>query len=323
MEKNNKIQVLRGIAIVAVVLIHTVMSGYPEGIVIRSFINFAVAMFIFISGYLTKMEIKDVKKFYTKRIVKVIIPYLMWTVIYTVMLGRIDSFVWNLLTAGACVTFYYIYVYIQLVLLTPLVIKMIKSKYRVLGWLISPISIILTRYIAGFVGIPEKLNDVILLLCFNWFGFYYAGMILGNKVKEIKVGNIKIFLLYIITTGISIAEGVAWHMYGNEDLATTQLRLSSLLASGVVLVIAYLYLNDKLDIKNKVVNKVLTILGDNSFGIFLSHILIMRILSKIPYYDKVIFPLNTIIILFITVLCVEIGNKILRSKSFILGLQRN
>ena len=48
--KNTKIQVLRAMAIVSVVIIHTCGSVY-----IRPFVNFCVALFIFLSGYLTKI----------------------------------------------------------------------------------------------------------------------------------------------------------------------------------------------------------------------------------------------------------------------------
>lgn len=49
--KNTKIQALRAIAIIAVVIIHTWGSIY-----IRPLVNFCVALFIFLSGYLTKIS---------------------------------------------------------------------------------------------------------------------------------------------------------------------------------------------------------------------------------------------------------------------------
>ena len=53
---NQQIQALRGIAILAVVIIHTYPANGLSGIVIRSITNFAVAMFIFLSGLLTPIE---------------------------------------------------------------------------------------------------------------------------------------------------------------------------------------------------------------------------------------------------------------------------
>lgn len=81
-EKNQKLQILRAIAIIAVVMIHTCPSGKWQ-VFIRPFINFAVATFLFLSGYLTNIETSDWKTFYKKRIIRVIIPYVIWTFLYT------------------------------------------------------------------------------------------------------------------------------------------------------------------------------------------------------------------------------------------------
>ncbi len=55
-QKNKEIQVLRAIAIIAVVLIHTAPTEGLYQVFIRPFINFSVPLFLFLSGYLTKSE---------------------------------------------------------------------------------------------------------------------------------------------------------------------------------------------------------------------------------------------------------------------------
>lgn len=50
---NKKIEILRAIAISAVIVIHA-NTGEELGVFIRPFVNFAVALFIFCSGYLTE-----------------------------------------------------------------------------------------------------------------------------------------------------------------------------------------------------------------------------------------------------------------------------
>lgn len=71
---NIKIQVLRGLAIIAVVLIHTCPNGYAQ-VWIRPFINWAVPLFLFLSGYLTKMDNDDWSSLIKKRVLRVMIPY--------------------------------------------------------------------------------------------------------------------------------------------------------------------------------------------------------------------------------------------------------
>ena len=70
--------------------------------------------------------------------------------------------------------------------------KMAKSNYNWLGWLISPISTIIFKYMWLIIGI--ELNKYISLLwsisCLGWFAYYDLGVILGNKLIEKKF-NIK------------------------------------------------------------------------------------------------------------------------------------
>lgn len=145
--RNNKIQVLRGWAIIAVVLIHTCPLGIYQ-VIFRPFINFAVATFFFLSGYLTKTENNDWGNFFKKRIYRVIIPYVIWTILYSVTSEwwNMSSIVWNLLTAKSAGMMYYILVYIQFVLLTPLFGKLAKSRYSWIGWFIAPVSVLIFKY---------------------------------------------------------------------------------------------------------------------------------------------------------------------------------
>lgn len=79
---NKKIQILRAISIIAVVLIHTCPNDILT-LFIRPFTNFAVALFLFLSGYLTNIN-TITNKTIKRRILRVIIPYIIWTIIYTI-----------------------------------------------------------------------------------------------------------------------------------------------------------------------------------------------------------------------------------------------
>ena len=66
-ERNNMVQIFKALAIVAVVMIHTTPAGVSQ-VLFRPFINFSVATFLFLSGYLTKAENDNWGAFYKKRI---------------------------------------------------------------------------------------------------------------------------------------------------------------------------------------------------------------------------------------------------------------
>ncbi len=314
-EKNQKIQILRAIAIIAVVMIHTCPSGELQ-VYIRPFINFAVALFLFLSGYLTSIDTSDWKTFYKKRIIRVLIPYIIWTFLYTTahFIGNgIDfkKYIINLLSTRADATLYYIFVYIQFVILTPLLVKLAKSKYKYIGFIIAPISVII-KYYWLFSGVePNKyLSAIWSVCCLGWFTYYYLGLLLGNKIIK-KEFNIKhLIILYLLSIIIQILEGYAWFKLGETNCGT-QIKYSSFLTSSIFILIAYWYLNNK---QLTQTNKMLVKIGDFSFGIYISHIMIMILLGKFPVYTKIPFCLNSIIVLLITTLCVFIGNKICGKK---------
>ena len=74
-----KIQILRGLAIMGVVLIHNTPEGIAQ-VIYRPFINYSVGLFLFLSGLLTSYQTLD----YKKRLKKVLISYVIWTMIYVV-----------------------------------------------------------------------------------------------------------------------------------------------------------------------------------------------------------------------------------------------
>lgn len=102
--KLEEIEILRGIAFLAVVLQHTIAGiFYHPGLspavlnvatIGLGFIRFAVPLFVFITGvvlfynYDTKVNYRD---FLLKRFKQVVIPYLVWTVFYYAWVGLLSG----------------------------------------------------------------------------------------------------------------------------------------------------------------------------------------------------------------------------------------
>ena len=61
-------------------------------------------------------------------------------------------------------------------------------------------------------------------------------------------------------------------------------------------------------------------LGNNSFGIYFSHIAVMAVLSIIPFYDNVVYPLNAVIVIVVNMAFIYIGKKVLGKYSKYLAL---
>lgn len=216
---SNKIQICRAIAIIAVVIIHNCPQEY-EGIVIRCFVNFAVALFIFLSGYLTNLVNNNIKIFYKKRLMRVIIPYCIWSILYTIASNKWDDFIFNFITGQCCGIYYFIIVYIQLTILVPWISKLIQLKYWELGFLITPF-FILIEYI--FTLNSKQIMSPYNGLFFGvWFIFFYLGMCIRNNNIKILLNGKCLCYIFIVSYIIQLIEGSMWYFYGNYSMATTQ-----------------------------------------------------------------------------------------------------
>lgn len=308
-EKSNTIQLFRALAIIAVVMIHTTPPGEWQ-VFCRPFINFAVATFLFLSGYLTKTENEDWGTFYKKRITRVLIPYLLWSTLYCIpgiIHYGLPYLFKRLLLADASTPMYYIFVYIQFVLITPLLGKLAMSKFRAVGWWVAPISILIFKYYRLLTGAEP--NTCIQTLwsdaCLGWFTFYYLGLLLGNNIikKEYKLTTL--FILYAVSIPLQMAEGYGWLLLGERNCGT-QLKLTSLLTSSLFLLIVHTILKKKTNGESR----FLCMIGDYSFGIYLCHIMVMTVLWRVPYYTLIPYPINSAIVVLVSLGCCYAGNKI-------------
>lgn len=276
-------------------------------------------MFLFLSGMLSNVY----KTNFKNRFKKLIVPYCVWTAVYVlaVCYKNINTyplkFVKSILTANSVAVMYYIFVYLELTFLIPIIDKLAKSKYKYLGFLITPIEILVMRTIPLIMEIT--FNKYILTLmsisCLGWFSYYYLGYLIGNEYIKAKYKNSKLIIYLIISIILQMLEGYAQYKFENKNCGT-QLKLSSILTGTIFCLIAYNIIFSEKDYKCKILKK----LGDNSFGIYFSHLLIMSFLNKIPFYNRIaIFPVNAIITIVITYFIVVLVKKLLGKKAWIFG----
>ena len=318
-KKKKHIQLLRGVAIIAVVLIHTSPSGLPQ-VFIRPFLNFSVGLFLFLSGLLSNAQ--NWKPF--KRIKKVIIPYVIWTAIYCVLndfnnFSAIPvSFLKKLIKGNSVSMMYYIFVYCQFALLIPLIDKVAKSKYKYWGFIIAPIEIIFMRTIplmTNWYEINGYIEIIRSISCLGWFTYFYLGYLIGNNYIAIK-NSVKIWSgLLFVGILLQFFEGY-WQYSKGVTNCGTQLKLSAIFTGVCFIILANQFINSKKEYNSK----ILKVLGDNSFGIYFSHIAVMIVLSLIPFYRIVVYPINAVIVIVVNMIFIYIGKKILKRYSKYLAL---
>lgn len=278
-------------------------------------------MFLFLSGMLSCVERWNPKK----RILKVVIPYVIWTFVY-VLIGNFKNpselpgaYIKNLITAGSAAVMYYVFVYCEFTLLIPLIDKLARgAKYKWIGFVISPIEIVLMRLLPLVLGyeVNKYIRIIMGISCLGWFTYYYLGYLLGNGLIKIKLSTSRIFVLWIGAIVLQMLEGY-WYYSMGESNCGTQVKLTSILAGSLFTLLAYRYLNTE----NTPAPKFLHFLGDYSFGIFFSHLAVMSVLNHIPHYrDIVIYPFNAMVAIAITLICVVAGRKILGKNAKYLAL---
>ena len=142
--------------------------------------------------------------------------------------------------------------------------------------------------------------------CLGWFTYYYLGYMLGNGFLKIKVPALKILLMWIGAIALQILEGYWYYSMGERNCGT-QLKLTAILSGVLFSLLAYRYITAQ----NTPTPKVFHLLGEYSFGIFFSHLAVMVVLRHIPYYrEYVVYPLNAIVTVFVTTVCVALGRAV-------------
>lgn len=318
MAKDRYLQAVRGGAITAVVLIHCLPQCYGS-VAVRPFLNWAVAAFLFLSGYLTS-ETNVLRGGVLKhRFMRTLPPYVVWSLAYALVLQHATPLgaVKAILTAGASAQLYFVAVYLQLVVLTPALFMLLRRCWP-LVYAITPVTLAVYEVITA-AGYPLP---VLGRLFPFWLVFYIVGldwnrwrMMLVDKLSAVSVA-------FGICLALQFAAGFGWLAFGDYNMATTQLKLSSM-ATSLCAVAALMLLPDTA--KRRLASSFLVPLGDASFGIFLCHIFIVVAVSKVlELFLVALAPLTILkwlLSLSLSFFVGSLGAKFLpRSISKVLGL---
>lgn len=317
--QSRHIQILRGISILAVVLIHNTPAGMSQ-VFVRPFLNFCVGTFLFLSGFLSSTESWNPKK----RIIKVFVPYVIWSLVY-VCANNLDApsgipveYVKALILGNASAIMYYIFVYAEFTLLIPVIHKLANSKYKYIGFVIAPVEIIFMRTLP-MLGCYEPnfyLQRIIDLSCLGWFTYFYLGYLIANRKLTVKIPTVGLLGLLSVTLLLQMAEGYLYYALGQENCGT-QVKLTNLLSTTFFVLLAYKFILSKKPRSGK----LLYVLGNYSFGIYFSHLAVMFVFRQIPYYaEYVIYPINAVLVTAVSLALCCLGKKILGRYSWLMAL---
>lgn len=204
-----------------------------------------------------------------------------------------------------------------MILLTFIIISLINKKLKYILYAITPLAIVFL-YIANIMGyeIPFPYNAIFFPM---WIFYYVIGMIIGNKKNTINLSLKSAIIMYPIGIVLQIMEGQIWNYFNNYNMATTQIKLSNFITNiGVIFIISNL-VNNEFNINKKFYNILITI-GDYSFGIYLTHMILVSIINKVS--SSIIYIPTTISILLIEYFGISLCYKLFNNKILkVIGLK--
>jgi len=337
--KDNYFELIRGICIICVVLIHCQNGilyeedalyswNYDYWLIFRQFYNFPVAIFVFLTAYFTDITkvIEKPRGYLTKRGKRLIIPFLVWSLFYSAITVVKQGFHIDIIKIGlsiiegkASTPLYYIVVLIQLVLITPWLIKCLKNKYlNIIAFLITPVWLVIMY---SFTYITNQQIPHYESVFPTWFVFYYLGLYIKIKVPVIRKKQKSIAQASIIVVAALLFSIIECYLMLYLDLpvgfASSQIKVSSFVYSLSILNLIFVIKENHIKAKDGIVTK----LGNYSYGIFYVHCFWLLILSKAMSYIPVIYnilPIYQLIelsaALALSTLSIIVTNKIMGKK---------
>lgn len=288
---------LRVIATIAVITIHVsasvvTMNLYDHhqsfwlaGNLFESLSRFTVPMFVMISGALLLSSSKDIeyKQFLWKRVNKVFIPLIGWSIIYFIywwyFRGAFDfsikTFIKAFLKNGISYHLWFLYMIVGLYLITPLVKIFVKHasrkdiQYFLLLWFYASIIVKWMNHSFGYSF------NVELYYVSNYVGYFILGYYLANyeitprwrKLAYIG-GLLGVFATFALTYYYTRKAGGQLDEYWYEYFSPN-----------VLLVSIGLFIFGKYNISRRKerLSPIGNIINETSFGIYLVHMLILVI----------------------------------------------
>ena len=164
-------------------------------------------------------------------------------------------------------------------LLTPWLFRLLDRPAVRMGlYAVTPVTLCL-RYAISLSGLSLPVQ----VFCGSWLIFYLLGLEWRGRIapwlRNWGFGARHALVALAACLVLQEMEGFAWFLAGNYDLATTQLKATSMLSS--ICTCALIALADGLVRRRLASCGLLARLGDLSFGVYLCHMAVLAVFRKL------------------------------------------
>ena len=254
---------------------------------LNTFGRFAVPIFVMLSGYLLLPKYKELGLFLNKRLLRICIPFLVWTIIYMVwgsyfgIRTEKTPLVFSVILSkillgggGGSTHLWFVYMLLGIYAVTPILSRWVMNaqgkevQYFLLIWLIINGILPILKH---FWGISTNLE---LRYFMGFIGYFVLGHYLASL--QININKWLWFVLFVLAWLLA-----CWAVY---QLSWSQNKfdnsLSDYLSLSVMAMSASIFLGFKAVLNIEFWPKLMAELDACSYGMYLVHILILKTLSR-------------------------------------------
>ncbi|HOZ48557.1 MAG TPA: acyltransferase [Candidatus Hydrogenedentes bacterium] len=283
----------RGVAMFLVVIVHAGILGFGfrnvEGgafnfyysVFLRDVCICAVQVFLFVSGYwLAGARIEswgDYGRFLRRRASRVLVPYLVWSLfLFGLRSVRSGSFslpdlIVQVATGQVEGHFFFIVMVLQFYLLVPLFLRM--ERRGLVGLIIIHVLYVAYLYWLRLAVFQDMPFIYVKLPFLAWLTFFPLGMYVRRHPELIDRGGMgRAAMVAVVCLLASFAESLVLLRLDRFEFALSDIKYTTLLYGAAVIVLL-------MRTREKRWPRVLVMLGDYSFGIYLIHGILLRAIA--------------------------------------------
>lgn len=303
-----EVDILRILTFVCVIAVHTVshaidasdqlvQNGFLILVHFTREVFFALTAFVLVYSFLTKP--RPLREFWPKRFLLVIVPYVTWSLVYdalawiakpdgVTLLDWLAAFWHDLYTGGAWYHLYFLLVTMQVYLLLPVVVWLIR-KTRGHHWTLLGVSLAVELLLTGsyqyFPAATDWFNSYSRIEFWSYQFLIIAGAVAADHVDGflawVRGHRPLIGLLTVAGVVLSIAVYVINLGIGQSAVDAVQALQPVVIVWSIPIALAFLALGTKWADRRVATSRMARLVdtaSDRSFGIFLAHPFLIWIL---------------------------------------------
>lgn len=310
--------ILRTFAIIAVIICHVdhffgPLTTNPQIIAQMTFHDIGrigVPIFLMISGALLLNRDYELSSFIKRRFTRIIYPCIFWFILIaltSLLFKRNSAYIWSVFIGEPSIMWYF-WTLIGIYLFIPVLNTFIK-EYELKGCEYFLAIWFFTMVLKTFSAYP-LLPHLDLSYFAGYVGYPVLGYYLANKKFNLTDKQMCVLGFVILLIFLSVFVYLDFNKTGHVSLIYQNVPII-FMGSGVFLFVKYLDKINAFDkIKENIVGKAILSISMCSYGMYFSHVIVLRFVELINPHSTLLFPVMFALIVFLSWLAPYVLSKI-------------